>query len=349
MANGYIAQNNDQGGKMMALSPEILVPRLGEVLISEGLITEEQLNGAIEEQKRISSGGSWTRIGELLISMGYISRESLNQAITQQILRFQQALLESNRTLEARVVERTVELENAYQKLSELDLLKSNFVSAISHELRTPLTHIKGYIDLLLNSQGIDSIPDAMQSLNIMQRSTERLEGLINDLIMFSAAENGKLMLCYESFNLKEITELVIARYTGFSKNTNLKISLDSRQEVITINADRNKITWVINQFIDNAVKFSNYDGSISIQLDVVGDQALIAIEDHGAGMTKTQADEAFQPFHQLNGKANRPYGGTGIGLALARRIIEAHGSEIKVRTSPGQGSCFQFKLPLVH
>ncbi len=333
----------------MALSPEILVPRLGEVLISEGLITEEQLDLAIEEQKRLSSGGSWTRIGELLINLGFISRESLNQAITQQILRFQQALLESNRTLEARVAERTAELENAYLKLSELDMLKSNFVSAISHELRTPLTHIKGYVDLLLNSPGMDSIPDAMLSLSIMQRSSERLEGLINDLIMFSAAENGKLMLCYETFNLKEVTELVIARYTSFSPNTNLKICLDSSQDRININADKNKITWVINQFVDNAVKFSNYDGTVTVHLDVVADHAVIAIEDQGSGMTKAQAEEAFQPFHQLNGKANRPFGGTGIGLALARRIIEAHGSEIKVRTAPGQGSCFQFKLPLVH
>ena len=333
----------------MALSPEILVPRLGEVLISEGLITEEQLDHAIEEQKRLSSGGSWTRIGELLINLGFISRESLNQAITQQILRFQQALLESNRTLEARVAERTAELENAYLKLSELDMLKSNFVSAISHELRTPLTHIKGYVDLLLNSPGMDSIPDAMLSLSIMQRSSERLEGLINDLIMFSAAENGKLMLCYETFNLKEVTELVIARYTSFSSDTNLKICLDSSQDRININADKNKITWVINQFVDNAVKFSNYDGTVTVHLDVVADHAVIAIEDQGSGMTKAQAEEAFQPFHQLNGKANRPFGGTGIGLALARRIIEAHGSEIKVRTAPGQGSCFQFKLPLVH
>lgn len=332
----------------MALSPEILVPRLGEVLISDGLITEEQLNNAIEEQKRISTQGSWTRIGELLVTMGYLSRESLNQAITQQILRFQQALLESNRTLEARVAERTEELEIAYQKLSELDLLKSNFVSAISHELRTPLTHIKGYIDLLLNSQGIDSIPDATLSLSIMQRSTDRLEGLIDDLIMFSSAEHGKLMLCYESFDLIEVTELVIARYTGLTPNRNLHISLDSQQDIITIKADRNKIVWVINQFVDNAVKFSNGLATVSIRLNVVGDHALVAIEDDGAGMTKTQVEDAFQPFHQLDGKANRTHGGTGIGLALARRIIEAHGSEIKVQTAPGQGCCFQFKLPLL-
>lgn len=334
---------------MTVLSPEILVPRLGEVLISEGLITDEQLNEAIEEQKRISSEGSWIRIGELLVKMGFISRESLNQAITQQILNFQQALLESNRMLEARVAERTAELEIAYQKLSELDLLKSNFVSAISHELRTPLTHIKGYIDLLLISQGIDAVPDATLSLTIMQRSTERLEGLVNDLIMFSSAENGKLMLCYESFNLKEITELVIARYARSANYKNINISLESNPDEIIVFADRNKIIWVVNQFIDNAVKFSNFVGKVSIQLNVLEDHAIIAIEDHGSGMTKSQVDDAFQPFLQLNGNANRPYGGTGIGLALARRIIEAHGSEINVRTVPGQGSCFQFKLPLVH
>lgn len=332
----------------MALSPEILVPRLGEVLISAGLITEEQLNAAIVEQKRISAGGSWIRIGELLVDMGYLSRDALNQAITQQILRFQQALLESNRRLEARVAERTAELENAYQKLSELDLLKSNFVSAISHELRTPLTHIKGYLDLILNSPGIEKIPDATISLSIMQRSTERLEGLINDLIMFSSAETGQLMLCFESFNLKEVIEIIIARYTRMANNQDIEINLITNLDKVNVNADRNRIIWVINQFIENAVKFSSNTGKVIVRLDVMNDHAVIAIEDYGVGMTKKQAAEAFQPFHQLNGNANRPQGGTGIGLALARRILEAHGSKITLRTAPDEGSCFEFKLPLV-
>ena len=223
----------------MALSPEILVPRLGEVLVSEALITTEQLDLALAEQKRISSNGAWHRIGDVLIDLGFISRDSLNQAITRQILRFQQALLEANRNLEARVAERTAELESAYRKLSELDLLKSNFISGVSHELRTPLTHIKGYVELLLSSDNLSTVPDLEQSLLVMQRSTERLENLINDLIMFSAAENGQLMLCLESFNIKEVLALAISRYAKQALSKKVNIRLDCKHDEVLVNADK--------------------------------------------------------------------------------------------------------------
>ena len=346
MANGYIIIGKGLS-TVMALSPEILVPRLGEVLVSEGLITNEQLNLALEKQKKVTTSKNPIRIGEILVEQGYLSREDLDQAITRQILRFQQALVASNRTLEERVRDRTSELEAAYKRLSELDVIKSNFISNISHELRTPLTHLKGYIDLLMTTDGIEGDPELRSALEVMQRSAERLENLINDLIMFSIAENGQLQISNEKFNLKEMALIVLSRHQKRAENKQICLELDCPSDDFYVYADKNRITWVINQLVDNAIKFMNNQGKVTVRLSTLENQATIAVQDNGVGLTDQQIREAFKPFHQLDGSASRTQGGTGLGLALARQIIETHGSKIIVHSEPGNGSIFEFNLPV--
>ena len=331
----------------MTLSPEVLVPRLGEVLISAGLITEEQLKHALEEQNRLSKSGKWSRIGEILVDLGYIDRNALSQAITQQILKFQQALLEANRNLETRVSERTVELEQAYRKLSELDILKTNFVSNISHELRTPLTHIKGYLDLVMGEDCVQNNPVVSENLETVLRSTERLENLINDLITFSTAEAGQMALVIEPFNIVEASMLATSRYARMASGKNITVEQTFAHDTIIVNGDKKKVAWVINQLLDNSIKYMRAPGVIKIQIEIVQSKANFQIEDNGPGLEASQIEEAFLPFHQLDGKSNREHGGIGIGLTLAKMIIEAHNSEIHVESTPSKGSRFSFSLPV--
>jgi signal transduction histidine kinase len=331
----------------MALSPEILVPRLGEVLVNEGLITEDQLKFALEEQNRFSANNQWRRVGEILIGLGYIDREKLNQAITRQILNFQQALQDANKTLEARVAARTSELEAANRKLSELDILKTNFISNISHELRTPLTHIRGYLDLVLLEECIQENSDVLTKLDAVQRSTERLENLINDLITFSMAETGQLTLVTENFNIVEVANLSISRFKLSAAGKAITIQLDSPNEEIYVTADKYKIAWVINQLINNSIKFMQKPGSIRLHITTKKDHALIEVTDDGPGFKHSEVEEAFLPFHQLDGSSNRQQGGTGIGLTLAKIIIEAHNSEINVESRTSIGTRIRFELPL--
>lgn len=331
----------------MALSPEVLVPRLGEVLINDDLITEEQLKHALQEQNRLSANGQWTRVGEILITLGYINRDTLNQAITRQILKFQQALLDANKTLEARVAARTAELEAANRKLSELDILKTNFISNISHELRTPLTHIKGYLDLVLMEDCIKENPDVQPKLDAVQRSTERLENLINDLITFSMAETGQLTLKTETFNIVETARISISHFTLNAAGKAITILPRIAHEEISVIADKYKISWVINQLLNNSIKYMQKAGTISLSISIKKDRAIIEIQDDGPGFKGSEVDEAFLPFHQLDSNANRQQGGTGIGLTLAKIIIEAHNSELKVESRTGEGSRIKFELPL--
>ncbi|HET6821975.1 MAG TPA: histidine kinase dimerization/phospho-acceptor domain-containing protein, partial [Anaerolineales bacterium] len=173
------------------LTPEMLVPRMGEYLIQKGLISAESLQNALNYQQEEIAKGNSILLGQALLDLKLLERADLDQAVTEQIIQLRSALQAANRTLERRVEERTAELQKALERVSELSQLKANFVSNISHELRTPLTHIKGYVELLV-TESLGSITDEQRhALQVSQQSTGRLEALIEDLILFSLASRG--------------------------------------------------------------------------------------------------------------------------------------------------------------
>jgi signal transduction histidine kinase len=192
------------------LTPEMLVPRMGEYLIHKELITESHLKKALDYQQEKISQGSPLLLGQALIDLGLIDRAALDQAVTEQILQLRSALQAANRNLERRVEERTAELRQALERLSELSQLKANFISNISHELRTPLTHIKGYIELLVTESLGNITEEQRHALQVSQQSTERLETLIDDLIMASIASRGELSLKQEDTDIRRLANLII-------------------------------------------------------------------------------------------------------------------------------------------
>jgi signal transduction histidine kinase len=170
------------------LTPEMLVPRMGEYLIQKGLISPESLQKALDYQQETTAKGNPILLGQALTDLKLLERADLDQAVTEQIIQLRSALQAANRTLERRVEERTAELQKALERVSELSQLKANFVSNISHELRTPLTHIKGYVELLVTESLGRITEEQRHALHVSQQSTGRLETLIEDLILFSLA-----------------------------------------------------------------------------------------------------------------------------------------------------------------
>jgi signal transduction histidine kinase len=329
------------------ISPEILVPRLGEYLLEKGVLSEEELEEALDHQKEASAMGKPRLLGQTLLQLGLVERETLDQAITEQILRLQAALQQSNRMLEQRVQERTNELQKALTKLTELNQLKSNFISSISHELRTPLTHIKGYLDLL-NEGDLGEITDSQRkALTVMLKAESRLEQLIEDLIKFSLAAKGELSLNLSWTDINLLFEVVLNRCGPFAKEKDIEMHFQSENGLPPARADQEKILWVLSQLVENAIKFTPTGGQVSVKAASYGDLILFGIDDTGIGIPEDRIGEIFEPFHQLDSSDNRRYGGTGLGLALVQRIVEAHGSIIKVRSEEGKGSSFEFYLPV--
>ena len=328
------------------LTPEMLVPRMGEYLIQKGLISTESLQNALNYQQEEIAKGNSILLGQALIDLKLLERADLDQAVTEQIIQLRSALQAANRTLERRVEERTAELQKALERVSELSQLKANFVSNISHELRTPLTHIKGYIELLV-TESLGSITDEQRhALQVSQQSTGRLEMLIEDLILFSLASRGELSILHENVDLRRLVNLSIKAYVSRAEERGVSLNVMIDEDVPPVQADPQKIAWVLNQLLDNGIKFTPSGGRVVVTIKREGENlVIVSVTDTGIGIHSSQFNDIFEPFHQLDGSSTRRYGGTGLGLSLVRQIVEAHGSMIEVQSIEGRGSTFKFPL----
>ncbi len=330
------------------ITPEILVPRLGEILLERRLIKPDDLQRALERHDRLAGTSQSRLLGQILLDMNLIDQETLDLVITEQIVQLQAALQKSNMQLEERVKERTLDLQNALTKLTELNQLKSNFISNISHELRTPLTHIKGYLDLLADGS-LGSLSDSQSNaLDVMLKAEWRLEQLIEDLLRFSMASRGEFTLHMSQSQVSELVNLAVNRNIQPAKVKDIRLRLEICKQLPDVQADKEKITWVLMQLIDNAIKFTPKGGEVTVDATPEEAGIKIGVTDTGIGIPKERFNELFEPFHQLDGSESRRYGGTGLGLALVKRIIEAHGSLVKVYSEVGRGSRFEFSLQRV-
>jgi signal transduction histidine kinase len=331
------------------MAPEVLVPRIGEYLIERKVIQPADLRRALTYQKERASNGDPILLGQAMLELGLVSRETLDQVVTIQILELQTALSDANRALKQRIQERTQELQRAIERLSELNILKANFAANISHELRTPLTHIKGYLDLFAEG-GLGPVSQSQEdALRVMMRSEEKLEQLIEDLIQFSLSARNKLKLELEKVDLKKLILNSVDRLLPKAQERQITIHTTLDPGLPAVWADEDKIGWVMHQLLDNAVKFTPNGGKIFIQANISQGDIIIAVIDTGIGIPEDRISEIFDPFHQLDSSMTRQYSGTGLGLSMVQRIIEAHGSQVRVESTVGRGSRFEFTLPTLH
>lgn len=330
------------------LTPEILVPKIGDYLVENGLLKPDDLDHALKVQKDLRSSGHQILLGQVLLDLHYVDRATLDQAITEQILQLRAALQESNQQLERRVQERTSELQAALVRLSELNQLKSNIIANVSHEFKTPLTHIKGYLELLLTELFGPLSTDQNNALSVMKKSSERLEELIDGLLQFSTASVGELSLNLTTINTSEFLKDQFNRAKTKAQTHSISFSLETPATLPSVKADPEKISWVILQLLDNAIKFTPEKGHVVLKATSEENFVNISIIDDGIGVPAGKISELFEPFHQLDSSSTRRYGGTGLGLAVVKQIIDAHGSIIRVNSQENRGTTIEFMLPVV-
>ncbi len=244
----------------------------------------------------------------------------------------------------------------------QIEKLKDEFVSIVSHELRTPLTTIKGYaqhlirrierrlrsISLTQPANVVAELPESydLRSLNIVQSQTEHLERLVNDLLDLSRVQWGELHLQYSSFYLADVlAESVRQVQISADEHT---IFLDIEAQDSKLVADKSRIGQVVGNILDNAIKFSPQGKQVTVMLKEQGHEYLVSISDRGIGVSPDFFDHIFERFYRVRNTASRQYSGIGMGLYIAKVIVEAHGGRIWLSSHQGMGSTFYFTLPRV-
>ncbi|HPZ08685.1 MAG TPA: hybrid sensor histidine kinase/response regulator [Candidatus Eremiobacteraeota bacterium] len=241
------------------------------------------------------------------------------------------------------------ELERLNQEFKTLDQMKSNLLSNVSHELRTPLVAIKGYTDLILKEKIGPINSHQKKGLEISLKSIERLISLIDNLLNFSKMEMGFEKLKLTTFNLIEVAEEEVQLIKTRSDEKKITVTTDFPDYPVTIRGDRDKISQIFLNLLENAVKFNIYEGKIHVGISTSGKEwILIKVEDTGIGIPRNSINKIFERFYQVDGSHSRKYGGTGIGLSITSNIVHLHGGKISVNSLEGKGTYFTVALPIL-
>jgi signal transduction histidine kinase len=240
-------------------------------------------------------------------------------------------------------LERTVaDLEERNRTLVESEQVKSELVSNVSHELRTPLASVLGFSSLMLDREV--SPDETKRYLEVIRTEARRLAALLNDLLDLQRVEQEALELRSEEVELNELLSTQVTLYSAQSDTHELRFQ--AAGEPLAVRGDRDRLAQVIGNLLSNAIKYSPEGGVVEVTTDAIGDEAWIWVRDEGLGIPRAHQEQIFTKF--FRGDVGRELGiaGTGLGLVLARQIVEAHGGQLGFESEAGRGSTFWLQLP---
>ena len=259
---------------------------------------------------------------------------------------FYEELGQSRQELERKVQDRTRELAAANAQLIKLNKAKSDFVSAVSHELRTPLAAIKGYASLLRSGQFGPLVPPQAERLAKIEKHTDLLTHLINNLLDIARIESGRVTMEMQPLDLEEMLGSVadVAKPQMDAKHIRLAIEKDG---VRTLTGDPTHLPRAFINLLSNATKYTPERGTITLSLQQESGHITVRVADTGCGIDPKELPKLFQEFYRAANPINEQVRGTGLGLALVKRIVEAHHGQIWVTSDLGKGTTVTFTLPL--
>jgi signal transduction histidine kinase len=326
------------------------VVRTGEVMITGDLNNEARLAVVDFVRERIQAMAmvpmhARGQVVGVLSAMSHRPHEftrreiALLQAVANQV-----GSAVENAQLFHEVREHADELEEAYARLKEADRLKDELIQNVSHELRTPLTFIKGYVQLLVSEDMGPLTEEQRNSLDVVARKTEHLTRLVEDFITLETVREETLDVVEVSLDHLLKSAVEISRPTVLAAGIQLEEEIPSNVGVVEVDAAR--INQVMDNLLSNAIKFSPSGGVITVRLREEGDALRVEVADTGIGIPPDKVGRVFERFYQVDGSSRRRFSGAGLGLAIVKCIIEAHGGEVGVESSLGEGSTFYFTLP---
>jgi len=275
----------------------------------------------------------------------YLENIRLDSTLLERTIRYAIQQHHVERELERRVRERTEELDRANAALREAAQRKDEFLATLAHELRNPLAPIRNALEIMRISE---SNPQAVAAARaLMERQVGLLVRLIDDLLDVSRITRGKVRLTLERLSLTAVLEAAIEQSRPLLDKAGQTLSLTLPKEPIWLSGDRVRLAQVFTNLLNNAAKYSEPRGQVSIAAERVGDRAVVHICDTGVGIPSEQIPHVFDPFTQVDRNLNRSQGGLGIGLNLVRRLVELHGGAVAAASAgAGRGSEFTVSLP---
>jgi DNA-binding response OmpR family regulator/anti-sigma regulatory factor (Ser/Thr protein kinase) len=226
----------------------------------------------------------------------------------------------------------------------KIDRMKNEFISTVSHELRTPLTSIRGSLGLLSGGAAGEMPPQAQSLLDIAGNNTERLLLLINDILDIEKIESGQMIFKFKNVAIKEFLEQSVKVNRDYASQHNVRFELDCNESGLAVYADPDRLMLVMNNLLSNAVKFSPEGDTVEITANCHDGFVRISVTDHGSGIPEEFQPKLFDKFTQSDASDTRKIGGTGLGLNIAKAIVDKHGGKIdfETRHSPARGDSQQ-------
>lgn len=258
------------------------------------------------------------------------------------------------------------EIKETNLKLEKLERLKSEFISIVSHELRTPLTSIKNSLDILMTGKCGEINDAGSKFLNMAKRNVQRLAGIINDLLDLSKIEAGKMDFHFKNINIHQVIDYVKSTLSILAKDKSIELLTDETDSLPEIYADSQRLEQVLTNLVSNAIKFTPEGKKIIISSKLTnaenievhpyfqeeieklkGDYIVVSVKDEGIGIAEKDLLHAFDKFAQIENSLSRKVGGSGLGLPIAKQLLDAHNGAIWCSSQLEKGSEFSFAIPV--
>jgi signal transduction histidine kinase/DNA-binding response OmpR family regulator len=335
-----IASNDEVG--VLAGSLNLMAQRIESMIDQEKTARQKlqkRVTGLLEFTDRVVSGelsgqaeaGEDDEMGRLTLAVN-------------EMVRHLRIILEDERSVRENLEKSRADLEEANSKLKELDQMKSEFLNTVSHELRTPLTSIKAFAEILIDNEGED-LETQMEFLGIINKESDRLTRLINNLLDLSRIEAGRMNWHFGNYPVNELVKGACETLRLSAEKKGVELKLDLQDAASSIYADEDKMTQVLTNLVGNALKFTPTGGTIVVKTWNEGSHVCISVRDSGLGIAPEHHGRIFEKFGQVDTSETREIKGSGLGLPIAKSIVEAHKGTISVASELGQGSTFMIRL----